>query len=229
MKLSVAETTERADALYAARSSAQNVSLSVELLENALRQKFDYELAWRLSRALFFLGQEANDKATARALHARAVKICEAAARTEQSRVEGHFWLGVNRALLAALEKPLKALGHALRSRRSLRRAIAIDAAYHAAGPLRVLARLEAKLPPLLGGGRARARADFEKALALAPANTVTRLYFAELLIEAGDEARAHSELQTLLAAPFDPDWAFETARDRRLAQAMLEKLKGKR
>ncbi|HEX8492848.1 MAG TPA: TRAP transporter TatT component family protein [Pyrinomonadaceae bacterium] len=222
MKISVVEMIERADALYATREDAQGVSLSVELLEAALEREFDYELAWRLGRALFFLGQEAQDKAVARAFHLRAVRICEMATRREQSRVEGHFWLGVNRALLAALEKPLTALGQALRARRSLRRAINLDAAYHAAGPLRVLARLEAKLPVWLGGGRARAQAHFEQALALAPANTVTRLYFAELLIEAGDEARAHSELQALLGAPFDPTWAFEIKRDRRLAQAML-------
>lgn len=202
--------------------------MSAELLENALAQEFDYGLAWRLGRALFFLGQEAVDKATARAFHARAVKICELAIHAGQSRVEGHFWLGVNRALLAALEKSLAALGHALRARRALHRAIALDAAYHAAGPLRVLARLEAKLPRWLGGGRERARANFEKALALAPANTVTRLYFAELLVEAGGQARARSELQALLAAPLDPAWAYETARDRRLAQAMLKTMKTK-
>lgn len=229
MKVSVAEIIDRADALYAARSRVQDVSLSVELLEAALARKFDYELGWRLGRALFFLGQEADNRDEARAFHARAVRICELASRRERTRVEGHFWLGVNRALLAALEKPLRALGHALRARRSLRRAVSLDAAYHAAGPLRVLARLEAKLPTWLGGGRERASADFEKALALAPANTVTRLYFAELLIEAGDEARALSELETLLAAPLDPAWAFETERDRRLAQAMLRRVKGKK
>lgn len=229
MKISAAEMTERADALYAAREDARSVSLSVELLEAALESAFDYEFAWRLGRALFFLGQEAQDKASARAFHLRALKICETAARSEQSRVEGHFWLGVNRALLAALENPLTALGQALRARRSLRRAINLDAAYHAAGPLRVLARLEAKLPVWLGGGRARAQANFEQALALAPANTVTRLYFAELLIEAGDQARARSELQALLAAPTDSAWAFETKRDRRLAQEMLKKAKVKR
>ena len=229
MKFSVAEMTERADELYAAREDARNVSLSVELLEDALARKFDYELAWRLGRALFFLGQEADDKATARAFHARAVKICKLASNSERSSVEGHFWLGVNRALLAALEKPLAALCQALRARRSLRRAVTLDAAYHAAGPLRVLARLEAKLPTWLGGGRERATADFEQALALAPANTVTRLYFAELLIEAGDEARARNELEALLATSPDPAWAFETKRDRRIAQAMLNKEKVKR
>ncbi|HYO92837.1 MAG TPA: TRAP transporter TatT component family protein, partial [Pyrinomonadaceae bacterium] len=170
--------TERADALYAAREDARSVSLSVELLEAALERAFNYEHAWRLGRALFFLGQEAQDKASARAFHLRAVKICEMATNREQLRVEGHFWLGVNWALLAALENPLKALHHALRARRSLRHAVHLDPAYHAAGPLRVLARLEAKLPTWLGGGRARAQADFEQALTLAPDNTVTRLYF---------------------------------------------------
>lgn len=228
MKISVAETTERADALYAAREHTQNVSLSAELLDAALSRGFDYENAWRLGRALFFLGQEAQGDSQSRAFHARAVKMCELAARAEPARVEGHFWLGVNLALLAALENPVSALPHAFRARRSLRRAVALDAGYHAAGPLRVLARLETKLPKWLGGGHARARADFEKALTLAPNNTVTRLYFAELLLETGDERSARLQLEALLAAPTDPAWAFERARDRRLAHAMLKKLKSK-
>jgi uncharacterized protein (TIGR02996 family) len=224
MKLDVTQTMHRADALYAARHDTERVRSSVELLEAALSSEFDYELAWRLGRALFFLGQEAEGKAQARRQHARAVPVCEEAAQSEEERVEGHFWLGVNLALLAAHENPFAALRHIRRARRSLKRAIALDAAYHAAGPLRVLARLEAKLPALLGGGFNRARANFEKAIALAPANTVTRLYYAELLAEAGDHANARAQLQALLAAPTDPAWAFETTRDRRLAQAMLKK-----
>jgi tetratricopeptide (TPR) repeat protein len=229
MKTPVTEIAERADALYAARLERQNVRLSVELLDATLAQAFDYELAWRQGRALFFLGQEAEDSAQARAFHRRAIKICEQAAREQAARVEGHFWRGVNLALLAALEKPFKALGHALAARRALRRALAVNPAYHAAGPLRVLARLEAQLPRWLGGGHNRARANFEKAIALAPANTITRLYFAELLLAAGDEQSARRQLEALLNAPPDPAWAFETARDRRLAQAMLKKAKVKR
>jgi tetratricopeptide (TPR) repeat protein len=227
MKLSAAEIRKRADALYAARQDIRNIRSSVEMLQAATGHESDYELAWRLGRALFFLGQEAGDKTQAHAFHTRAVKICERASYDEPRRVEGHFWLGVNLALLAALEKPLKALRHALAARSALRRAIALDPAHHDAGPLRVLARLEAKLPTLFGGGQARARANFEKAVALSPANTVTRLYFAELLLETGDTKSARRQLEALLNAPFDPAWAFETERDRRLAQAMLDKLNG--
>ncbi|HEY0385558.1 MAG TPA: TRAP transporter TatT component family protein [Pyrinomonadaceae bacterium] len=228
MKISVTEIASRADAFYAARDDVRSVSQSLELLEAALTSEFDYELAWRAGRALFFLGQEAESEARARERHARAIEVCGRAAGACPARVEGHFWLGVNLALLAALENPLSALWHALKARCSLHRAISIDPAYHAAGPLRVLARLEARLPTVFGGGYKRARAHFERAVAIAPNNTVTRLYFAELLAAAGEQPRARQQLEALLNAPPDPAWAFEIARDRRLAEAMLKNLSPK-
>ncbi|MDT5061293.1 MAG: hypothetical protein QOH63_1752 [Acidobacteriota bacterium] len=222
MKLSLAEIINRADALYDARGQLENVRASVELLRSDECAN-DYEAAWRLGRALFFLGQEAGSEGEARAYHTRGATACERAVELMPSRVEGHFWLGVNLALLARLESSFKALGYALRARRFLRRALQLDPGYHAAGPLRVLARLQHKLPALLGGGQKRARANFERAISLAPANTVTRLYFAELLIEIGDIKRARAELESLLNAPPDPAWTFESARDRRIAQEMLK------
>ncbi|HYG80420.1 MAG TPA: TRAP transporter TatT component family protein [Pyrinomonadaceae bacterium] len=217
------ELTRRADELYDRRGQPENVRASVTLLEEPADE---YEAAWRMGRALFFLGQEAGGSEETRAHHARGVLVSERAARLAPRRVEGHFWLGVNLALLAQTERPLKALRHALRARRSLVRAARLDAAYHAAGPLRVLARLQHKLPRLAGGGTKRARANFERAIRLAPSNTVTRLYFAEMLLETGDAARARNELEALLNAPHDPSWAFESERDRKLARRMLENLK---
>ncbi len=219
----LAELTRRADALYEGRARVENVRAIVELLEAAAEE---YEAAWRMGRALFFLGQEAGGAEESRAHHARGALVCERAAGREPRRVEGHFWLGVNLALLAQTERPLQAVRHALRARRSLVRAARLDAAYHAAGPLRVLARLQHKLPRLLGGGTTRARANFERAIRLAPANTVTRLYFAEMLIETGDTERARVELEAILNAPHDASWAFESARDQRLARRMLDELK---
>jgi predicted Zn-dependent protease len=217
------ELTRRADALYDERGRAGNVRVSLLLLEEAAGE---YEAAWRMGRALFFLGQEAEQREETRAHHTRGALISERAARLAPRRVKGHFWLGVNLALLAQIDRPLKALAHALRARRALVRASQLDAAYHAAGPLRVLARLQHKLPRLAGGGIKRARANFERAVKLAPTNTVTRLYFAEMLLETGDTERARIELETLLNAPHDPSWAFEAARDRKLAQRMLDELK---
>lgn len=227
MKWHISDITVRADALYAERAQLENVRASVELLEE-IAPGDDFEIAWRLGRALFFLGQEEERKSEARRLHARGAAACAHAARARPLRVEGHFWLGVNLALQAQTTRSLKALALALRAKRSLERAARINPAYHAAGPLRVLARLKHKLPRLFGGGYKRARADFVRAIELAPTNTVTRLYFAEMLIDAGDVLSALSELEAVLNTPLNTAWAFETARDYSRAREMLQRLDSK-
>jgi predicted Zn-dependent protease len=85
-----------------------------------------------------------------------------------------------------------------------------------------VLARLQHQLPRLLGGGVTEACANFERAVRIAPENTVTRIYFAQLLLGLGEKTRARSELEHVLNAPYDHDWAFEINRDQRLAKKML-------
>lgn len=224
MKESFSAIIERADALYAGRERIENVRASLGQLESVADD--DFEIGWRRGRALFFLGQEEERKDAARVLHARGVRAAARAARLEPRRVEGHFWLGVNLALQAKRTNPLAALRLAWRARRSLVRAVRIDPAYHAAGPLRVLARLEHKLPRMFGGGHALAQAHFARAIEIAPHNTVTRLYFAELLLDAGDILSAQRELETLLCAPLVPGWEFETGRDRSLAREMLERMR---
>ena len=221
------QITEMADQLYAGRGNLRNVLRSIELLRH--EDAVSYETAWRLGRALFFAGQEAAEPGVATGLHAEGVLAGKRAVKTAATkhltdRVEGHFWLGVNLGLLAQLETPVKASLHALQARRSLLKAMAIDVSYHGAGPLRVLARLQHKLPRLLGGGLARARENYERAISVAPANTVTRIYFAELLLEFGEVDRAQAELEAVLNAPRDPDWLFEADRDQRLAKQMLSR-----
>jgi tetratricopeptide (TPR) repeat protein len=220
---SVQQIVERADELYLAREDIQNVWTSVELLQRALSQVDSYGLAWRLGRAFFFLGQEESEVATARVLHAQGVDAGKRAVEVGPERVEGHFWLGVNLALLAVVEQPLKAIAHALQAKRSLNRTVTIDPAYHAAGPLRALARLQHKAPRWLGGDTVGARENYERAIDIAANNTVTRIYFAELLLEIGEIVRGRSELEAVLNAPFDPAWAFEIERDRKIAREFLK------
>jgi tetratricopeptide (TPR) repeat protein len=179
-------------------------------------------VAWRLARAQFFLGQQSEIRQSAAAFYRQGIENARHAAQERFERVEGHFWLGVNLALAAQLETPLKALVHALQASRALEKAIRLDAGYHAAGPLRVLARLQDKLPRALGGGWRRAVENYQRAITIAPSNTVTRIYFAELLLKRGEVTRAQRELETVLTIPQDDDWAFEIERDKELARQML-------
>jgi hypothetical protein len=179
-----------------------------------------YELAWRLSRALFLDGEKSSELYARGALHGRR------AVELESKRVEGHFWMGVNLALRAQARKGLRGALALLESRAALRRAGEVSEDYHGAGPLRVLGRLEHKSPRVLGGSLSRSLRYYERALAIAPANTVTLVYAAELEIDRSDFKRAALLLETIIGLPVDPDWEFENIRDKNLAKSMLRRLR---
>ena len=237
---------KRVDELYEQREEIETVCQSIEILEGAAAEEArSFDVKWRLGRAYFFLGQQALSEASneassepsselsrgrarkdaALAYHSRGILVCRQASSEEAGRVEGHFWLGVNLALAANKEQWFLAIRDALWARRTLKRAVRIDSSYHGAGPLRVLARLEHKLPSWLGGSIASARGNYEKAVRLAPDNTVTRIYFAELLLGVGEKDHARSHLESVLSISDDPQWAFEIRRDRRIAKEMLARL----
>jgi len=211
------------DDLYRRRGQPGAVEESVSLLTNTRDAHNGYEVHWRLARALFFLGQCADVSDQKQQFHSTAVQAGQRAVFSKPTRVEGHFWLGVNLALYAEATGGLRAARALLRARRELKRAAAISESYHGAGPLRVLGRLEHHAPLLLGGSRRRSLSYFERALAIT-SNSVTMIYMAELLLSIGDRPRAFELLQQLVSLPIDPEWEFENLRDRQLAQSMLAK-----
>jgi uncharacterized protein (TIGR02996 family) len=220
------DTIRRADELYSKRQQVENVRTNVELLQSVAQKVSEYEVDWRLGRAFFFLGQQAPEPATASLYYSHGIASCRRAASEAGGRVEGHFWLGVNLALSAQAKRSFRGIQLALEARRELKRALAIDESYHGAGPLRVLARLEHKVPTLLGGGKPLARRHYERAIAIAPENTVTRIFFADLLLEMGDRNRAREQLEFVRSVKEDPDWTFEIGRDKELADHMLNRLR---
>ncbi|MGH9883070.1 MAG: TRAP transporter TatT component family protein [Pyrinomonadaceae bacterium] len=226
MELGLQDTIVRVDELYSKRQRIENIHASVKLLQLVAPGLSEYEINWRAGRAFFFLGQQAPEPATASLYYSHGIATCRQAARETGGRVEGHFWLGVNLALAAQAKRSFRGIQLALEARRELKRAVAIDETYHGAGPLRVLARLEHKIPSLLGGGKPLARRYYERAIAIAPENTVTRIYFAELLLEMGDRNRAREQLEFVMSVKGDPNWTFEIARDKDLASQMLNQFR---
>jgi hypothetical protein len=225
MQKDLQEIINRADELYRRRTELMAVHKSVDLLEEALGRVKQYELYWRLSRSLFFLGQEEERAADGSQYFQRGVLAAEAATSLQADLVAGQFWLGVNLALRAQVEGLWIALTRLRRAKRVLTIAKNIDQTFHSAGPLRVLGRIEHKVPRVLGGSRRRARECYERALTIAPQNTVTRMFFAELLIENREIEVARKELKYILAVEYDPEWEFEIARDQIRAAQMLQEL----
>ena len=214
-----------ADDLYRQRAEPEAVKESVEALAKLKGGDARYEVQWRLSRALFFMGQEADSVAAKRLLHKTAIEAGERAVALDPARVEGRFWLGVNLALFAECAGGIKGALALLRARKELQRAAAISEDYHGAGPLRVLGRLHHKAPRLLGGSRKQSRRYFDHALEVAPENSVTLIYASELAIDCGERDRAVRLLEKIAESQADKEWEFENRRDRRLARELLARL----
>jgi tetratricopeptide (TPR) repeat protein len=215
----------RADELYHQRAQAGAVRESVMVLSGARGGTDRYEVQWRLARALFFLGQQAGSRDSGRQLYSAGIGAGERAVALNDQRVEGHFWVGVNLALFAETNGGIRGARALLWARLELKRAVAISESYHEAGPLRVLGRLEHKAPKILGGNLKRSRALLERALEIAPSNSVTLTYAAELALESGERDRAFSLLQRVIGSPIDAGWKFENERDRELARSLLERI----
>ena len=228
----LAETIELANETYRRRAErAGESALSVwEVLGDEITvlagQTDSYELEWRLSRWLFVEGERNPESYDEGAVHGRrAIKL-------GSSQVEGYFWAGVNLALYAQAHRGPKGVLALLEAKRDLRRACKISEGYHAAGPLRVLGRLEHKSPKVIpkvvskvmgGGSLGRSRNYYDRALAIAPTNSVTLVYAAELEIDCRDSRKAVCLLERVLSLPIDPDWEFENIRDKNLAKSLLE------
>ncbi len=215
----------RADELYRKRARPGAVRESVMILSGAHGGNDRYEVQWRLARALFFLGQEAAEPATRSQLHAAGIGAGERAVTLNAERVEGHFWVGVNLALFAENHGGLRGLRALRWAKSELKLALKINEAYHDAGPLRVLGRLAHKAPRWLGGSLRQSEQYYARAIEVAPTNTVTLIYAAELALDRKQLPQAARLLGMIDSLPADNDWEYENRRDRQIARDLLKRL----
>jgi hypothetical protein len=212
---------QKADDLYRNRQDMSGVRESIRILSALTDGPSTFDVKWRLSRASFFVGQEQTDNGQKASSFRDGIVAGQTAVELEPDRVEGHFWLGVNAGLLAEVVGSLQALRFVRKAIKHLKRACEICPQYHGAGPLRVYARLKHKLPwPL--GSRASSETLFRRAISLSPDNSVTRIYYAELLNDMGKSEDESVHLRTVIGMPDNEEWRFELTRDKAIASRRL-------
>jgi len=229
----------RGDAAMAARGDPAQLSAALAAYrEAAALRPGDPEVELRLARAEAFRARanpaEAADawgrasRAAERALRrlspawATAVDAGDpvaAAAKVDLPGAEALYWLALASwsgaqgkgfaALLAVKDVALA----------SMERAAALDGGIDCAGPYRALGAWRAALPAAVGGGAARARGEFEKAVSLGPRCRLTKVREAETLFVLLQDRKAFEAALTEVLAPGEADPRFgpedEMARSR--------------
>ena len=217
------------DALYAKRedlaSAERAAAIWAERLEANSR---DFEAAWKLARARYWLGghtAEAKRQATLEA----GITAARAAIAVEPDRPEGHFWLAANMGALAESFGMRQGLKYRGDIKAALLRVLKIDPAFQQGSADRALGRWYYKVPGLFGGSRAKSEEHLRRSLTYGPHSTASHFFLAEMLLDSGRRDEATAELQRVLDAPLDPDWAPEDREFKRKARELLASLNSRR
>lgn len=214
------------DALYARREDLASAKAAADAWQVRLSANtHDFEAAWKLSRAYYWVGMHGDD-ATRRTTLEAGIEAGRAAGALEPARPEGHFWMAANMGALAESFGMRQGIKYRKAIREALERAAALDPSYLGGAPDRALGRWYFKVPGLFGGSNEKSVDHLRKALTYAPQSTVTRYFLAETLAEMGRTAEARAELQHVLDAPFDPEWTPEDKEWKAKARVMLARLR---
>jgi tetratricopeptide (TPR) repeat protein len=219
-----AEVASTPDALYAKRDEPGYAARAAEAWAAQLAATpGDFDAAWKLSRARYWLGTN-GPPAQRRAALEDGMAAARKAIALEAARPEGHFWLAANMGALAESFGMSQGLKYRKSIKAELEEVLRLDPAYESGSADRALGRWYYKVPGLFGGSNAKSEAHLRKSLTYDPHSTASWYFLAETLEDMGREKDARAALQKVIDAPLNPAWAPEDRHWKALARARLAK-----
>lgn len=218
------EQTADPDVLYAGREDLAQARRAAEVWQSRLAARSDdFDSAWKLARAHYWLGGHAPGAERRRALE-EGIAAGRTAARLRPDRPEGHFWTAANMGALAESFGMSQGLKYRGAIKEALLTVLKLDPAFQHGSADRALGRWYFKVPGLFGGSRQKSEAHLRQSLTYHPHSTASHFFLAETLLDAGRRDEARAELQRVLDAPPDADWAPEDREFKAKARALLDR-----
>jgi tetratricopeptide (TPR) repeat protein len=215
------------DSLYRDRENVASATRAADIWASRLASNAnDFESAWKLARARYWLGTNGLPQPQRRAALEAGIEAGRKAVALQPNRPEGHFWIAANMGALAESFGLRQGIRYRGPIRDELQTVLRLDPAFLHGSADRALGRWYYKVPGLFGGDKKKSETHLRKALAYNPNSVITRLFLAETLIELDRPAEARKELEAALAAPEDPEWAPEDRRFKEQAKALLGQLR---
>jgi tetratricopeptide (TPR) repeat protein len=198
------------DALYRERATPGKAEAAVELWEQQLKSNpSDFEAAWKLARATYWIGTHGPAASRRPALEG-GVAAGRQAAMLAPNRPEGHFWMAADMGALAESFGMRQGLRYRGDIKDALETVLRIDPAFQQGSADRALGRWYYKVPGLFGGSKQKSEEHLRKSLTYNPNSSASHFFLAETLFELNRDREAREELQKVIAAPIDPEWAAE-------------------
>ncbi|MGH9969203.1 MAG: TRAP transporter TatT component family protein [Pyrinomonadaceae bacterium] len=224
-KTSAAESIAEADRLYSQREDLSKVRRAVTLLRQArIADYSNYEAAWKLARAAYYLGAHTTDERERDEAFREGIEAGKSAVQLQADKPDGHFWLGANYGG-AAEHSTLAGLSSIEDIRREMGAVLKIDEAYQSGSAYLGLGQLYLQAPRLLGGDYQKAIEYLEKGLKFGKNNALLRLRLAEAYHAANRDADARKQIDFILKMTPDPEYVAEQKEAIEKGKQLLEKM----
>jgi tetratricopeptide (TPR) repeat protein len=215
-------TADEADALYARRESLPDARRAEAIwTERLARNPQDFDAAWKIARARYWLGGHAPD-AERKAILEGGIAAGRKAVALQPNRPEGHFWIAANMGALAESFGLIQGLKYRGAVKDELLTVLKLDPAFQHGSADRALGRWYYKVPSLFGGSKTKSEAHLRQSLTYGPQSTVSWFFLAETLLALDRPRDARAALQRVIDAPLDPEW---TPEDREFKAKARQKL----
>jgi hypothetical protein len=213
-------STFDADELYRHRENLSSAAQAATLW--AERSNVDFEAAWKLARACYWLGTHEAPQNRRSALE-HGVSAAETAIRLASSRPEGHFWLAANMGRLAESFGVIRALKYRGRIKNELEEVLTIDASWQGGSADDGLGQWYATVPRLFGGSPQEAEQHLQNALQHDANNLSALSFLGEWLLGQGRTGEALVYLQRVADAGVGDEWAPEDREFKQKAASLLK------
>ena len=198
------------DALYAKREDIPSARQAVAIWQTRLQQNpKDFESAWKLARARYWLGGHGPESDRKAALEG-GITAARAAIALEPNKPEGHMWVAANMGALAESFGMRQGLKYRGAIKDELLTVLRIDPAFQQGSADRALGRWYFKVPALFGGSNRKSEEHLRQSLTYNPNSTISHFFLAETLLDEGKKDEARGEFQKVIDVPLDPEWAPE-------------------
>ena len=184
----------------------------------------DFESAWKLARARYWLGTHAPEKSRKAALES-GITAGRAAIAAASNKPEGHFWVAANMGALAESFGMGQGLKYRGDIKNELETVLRLDPAFQQGSADRALGRWYFKVPGLFGGSDKKAEEHLRKSLTYNPNSASSLFFLAETLIDLKRKPEAKAILEKLIANPVDPEWAAEDRDFKAKASVLIKTL----
>lgn len=223
---SVPLTSAEADRLYARRETLADARQAADIWAQRLAANpRDFESAWKLARARYWLGGQVPE-AERKALLEAGIAAARSAVAVQPERPEGHFWIAANMGALAESFGLRQGLKYRNDIKTELLTVLRLDPAFQQGSADRALGRWYYKVPGMFGGSKERSEEHLRRSLTYGPNSSASHFFLAETLLDRGRRDDARAELQRVLDAPADPEWGPEDREFKQKAAQLLGQLR---